>query len=213
MNITTEQFKSLFPRATEPEAWAAALSAIMPRYGINTSLRIAAFLAQCGHESAGFTRLAENLNYSAQALADTWPNRYAINPKAKMKEPNKLALRLQRNPEAIGNNVYADRMGNGPEESGDGWRYRGRGLIQLTGKDNYAAFARAVGAALEDVCANLETKTWAVESACWYWSTRGLNALADARDIIAITKRINGGTNGIDDRQARYAQALTTFTA
>jgi len=201
MNITTEQFKSLFPRATEPEAWAAALSAIMPRYGINTSLRIAAFLAQCGHESAGFTRLVENLNYSAEALTRVWPTRF----------PPEIARQYARQPERIANRAYADRMGNGPEASGDGWRYRGRGLIQLTGADNYRAFARAVGATLEDVCANLETKTWAVESACWYWSTRGLNALADVRDVIAITKRINGGTNGIDDRQARYAQALTTF--
>lgn len=213
MLISKDQFARLFPRNKEPETWAEALNAILPKYGITTPVRIAAFLAQVGHESTGFTDLTENLNYSATALAVTWPNRYAVDPKAAAKVPNELAKRLQHNPEAIANNAYANRLGNGPEESGDGWRHRGRGAIQTTGKDNYIAFAKAAGKSYDDVFAYLETHAGAIESACWYWSTRGLNILADAGDTVAITKRINGGTNGLEDRKTRYSLAMTVFRA
>ncbi|BCS55178.1 glycoside hydrolase family 19 protein [Geobacter sp. SVR] len=209
MLITVEQFRRLFPRSTEPEAWAAALNGILPRYAIyNNPLRLAMFLAQTGHESDGFTDLTENLNYSAEGLARTWPTRYAVDPKAATKVPNDLARRLHRQPEAIANNCYANRMGNGPESSGDGWRFRGYGLIQLTGRANREAFAKAIGQPLDAAEAYLLTYEGAIESACWYWSTRNINPLADAGNVLAVTKSINAGVNGLADRQARYAEAL-----
>lgn len=201
--VTVDQFKKLFPGNKEAEAWTDALNAVLPRYGITTDLRTAAFLAQCGHESNGFTAIRENLNYSAEALTATWPKRF----------PKQIAEQYARQPERIANRAYADRMGNGPEASGDGWKHRGRGVIQLTCKSNYVAFAKAVGKSYDEVFSYLETKEGAVESACWYWSTRGLNALADAQKFIALTKAINGGTNGIDDRMARYERAIDVFTA
>lgn len=203
MTITSDQFSALFPRNPEPQAWAEALNAIMPKYGIDTPQRIAAFLAQCGHESKGFTAVRENLNYDAAGLTRTWPSRF----------PPAVAGRYARQPERIANRAYANRNGNGPETSGDGWRYRGRGVIQLTGKSAYATFAKTVGKRLEDIAAYLETKAGAVESACWYWKTRNLNDYADVRDINAITIRINGGTNGSADRLARYAQAAEILAA
>lgn len=211
--ITAEQFHKLFPNNKQPDIWAAALNAILPKYGIDTPLRISAFLAQCGHESEGFTALKENLNYSADALAATWPNRYAVDPKAKTKVPNDLAKRLHRKPEAIANNCYANRMGNGNEASGDGWAHRGRGAIQCTGKGNYIDFAKAAGKPYAEITAYLETPEGAVESACWYWKNRNINALADAEKVAHITKAINGGYNGLADRQARYDTARTIFQA
>lgn len=200
--ISAEQFKQLFPRNKEPEAWVQELNTFMPRYGIDTPLRIAAFLPQCGHESEGFTALKENLNYSAEALTKTWPLRF----------PARVAQQYARQPERIANRAYANRMGNGPEESGDGWRHRGRGIIQLTGGDMYRAFAKAAGKPYEEIAAYLETKAGAVESACWFWvKCKNLNPLADAADMLGMTKLINGGTNGLADRQARYAQARSIF--
>jgi len=202
--VTTDQFKKLFPVNKEPEAWALALNAILPKYGITTGLRIAAFLAQCGHESEGFTALKESLNYSAAALTLTWPKRF----------PAAIAKQYARQPEKIANRAYADRMGNGPEESGDGWRHRGRGAIQCTGGAAYRAFAKAAGKPYEEIAAYLETKEGAVESACWFWvKCKNLNPLADAADMLGMTKLINGGTNGLADRKARYAQARAIFPA
>lgn len=213
MPITKDQFQQLFPHNKEPEAWANAINAVCPAWGIDTPKRLAQFLAQAGHESTGFTDLTENLNYSAEALAVTWPNRYAVDPKAKTKKPNDLALRLQRNPQAIANNCYANRMGNGNEASGDGWRFRGYGLFQLTGRANRTAFARVVGKSLEESEVYLLTHAGAVASACWYWSTRNLGPLADAGKIVTITQLINGGINGLDDRKIRYAQATAILSA
>lgn len=203
--LTSDQFKRLFPTNKDPDAWTAALNLFLPKYGIdNNPLRLAAFLAQCGHESQGFNRLKENLNYNAEALTRTWPRRF----------PAEIAAQYARQPEKIGNRAYADRMGNGPEASGDGWKHRGRGVIQLTGGDMYRAFAKATGKKYDDIAAYLETKEGAVESACWFWvKVKDLNHLADAGQTLDITKRINGGTNGLADRNARYAQALTIFQA
>lgn len=201
--VTADQFRKLFPNNKEPEAWAAALSATLPAYGIDTPARIAPFLAQTGHESEGFTATRENLNYSAEALARTWPRRF----------PSDVAARYARQPEKIANRAYADRMGNGPEASGDGWKFRGRGPLQATGKDNYAAFARHKGMTLDEVVACLETKEGGIEFACWFWVNNGLNELADAGKFVTITKRINGGVNGLDDRQSRLAQAQVVFAA
>lgn len=201
--ITADQFTRLFPTAKTPDWWCAALNAVLPRYDIITRARIAMFLAQCGHESAGFTAIVENLNYSAVALERTWPKRF----------PPSLAAQYARQPERIANRAYANRMGNGPEESGDGWKHRGRGVIQLTGASNYRLFAQAVGRSYEEIAAYLETAEGAVESACWFWSVNSLNQLADTGNIEAVTKRINGGINGLVDRQNRYAQALKILEA
>ncbi len=211
--ITADQFAALFPNNKQPGVWAAALNAILPKYGIDTPLRISAFLAQCGHESEGFTALTENLNYSADALATTWPNRYAVDAKAKTKVPNELAKRLARKPEAIANNVYANRMGNGNEASGDGWAHRGRGAIQCTGKGNYINFARAAGKPYAEITAYLETPDGAVESACWYWKNNNINVQADKGRNEIMTKLINGGFNGLADRNARYVAAKQVFNA
>jgi putative chitinase len=209
--ITPEQFIKLFPGNKQPGIWSAALNAILPKYGITTPLRIAAFLAQCGHESAGFTVLVENLNYSAEALATQWPNRYAVDPKAKIKAPNALALKLHRNPEAIANSVYANRLGNGNEASGDGWAHRGRGAIQCTGRANYINFARSAGKPYNEITAYLETPEGAIESACWFWSRNELNLLADAEKTAHITRVVNGGYNGLADRNMRYVKAMEVF--
>lgn len=198
MLLTAEQFRQCFPGNPEPAEWAGALNAILPGYAINTPLRVAAFLAQCGHESEGFTALRENLNYSATALIATWPKRF----------PPEVANSYARRPEAIANRAYASRMGNSDEASGDGWRYRGRGVIQLTGKGNYSDFARSVGRTLDEVVPYLETKQGAVDAAGWYWKTRDINPLADAEKFKAVTLAINGGMNGYDDRLARYERII-----
>lgn len=203
MLISIDQFKTLFPDNPVPFGWVNALNNILPKYGINTRLRIMAFLAQCGHESNGFTDVTENLNYSREGLINTWPNRF----------PPQIVPQYARQPERIANRAYADRMGNGPESSGDGWKHRGRGVIQITGKDKYIEFAKAVGKPYDEIFAYLETKEGAVESACWFWMNNGCNALADAEKFIALTRRINGGTNGLEDRTARYEQAATVFQA
>lgn len=202
--ITTEQFHKLFPTNKEPEAWTQALNAILPKYSITTYLRLAAFAAQCGHESEDLTDLTENLNYSAAALTRTWPKRF----------PPEVAAQYARQPERIANRAYANRLGNGPEASGDGWRHRGRGGIQCTGGDAYRQFAKAAGKPYEEIAAYLETKEGAIESACWFWvKVKNLNPVADAGDTLKMTKLINGGTNGLADRQARYTKALTILKA
>lgn len=183
------------------DKWCDHLNATMNRFEINTPYRVAGFLAQVSHESGGFQFVVENLNYSAEALSRVWPSRF----------PADIAAEYARNSEKIANRAYCDRMGNGDEASGDGWTYRGRGLIQLTGKDNYAAFSLACDN-MALVEPNLVAEpALAAESAGWFWSRNSLNALADAKDIVGMTKRINGGVNGIDHRQALYSGALSAF--
>lgn len=201
--MTPEQFKRCFPNNKEAKMWTKELNTLLPQYEINSSSRLSAFLAQCGHESNGFTILNENLNYSIQGLLVIWPGKFS--PEA--------ATRYSRQPEKIANRVYANRMGNGSEESGDGWKYRGRGLIQLTGKNNYTAFAKAIGLKQEEVIPYLNTKAGALESACWYWTVNKLNAIADTGDIRKMTKIINGGLHGIADREARYTQIKSILEA
>ncbi len=177
--------------------WLEPLRETFDKYQINTPKRQACFIGQCMHESGGFRLLRENLNYSARALVATWPSRF---PDADVAE------QYARQPEKIANKVYGGRMGN--TEDGDGAKYIGRGLIQLTGKDNYKAFGEAIG---EDLVANpqlVEEPRYAALSAGWYWNKRGLNALADAMDIDTLTKRINGGNIGIQDRIAKINKAL-----
>jgi len=180
------------------QEWYNALAAELPKYNITSVPRVAMFMAQCGHESGNFTALKENLNYQAHALTAIWPKRF----------PPDLAAQVAHNQEAIANIAYCDRMGNGSRESGDGWKFHGRGLIQLTGRSLYEAFAKEIGRELDDVVAYCETPEGAVESACFFWEHHGLNAVSDAGDIVHATKVINGGTLGIDDRTARYHHAL-----
>ncbi len=182
------------------DKWAAPLTAAMDKFGINTPRRQAQFIAQIAHESGGFKQLTENLNYSAQGLASTWPGRFSTGT-----GPNELAREIARNPEKIANAAYGLRMGNNAQ--GDGWRYRGRGLIQLTGKANYQAAATAIGAPLVEQPGLVAEPAMAAMTAAWFWSKNGLNALADSGATRAVTKRINGGTTGLDDRLARYVRA------
>jgi len=199
--LTEQQLLQILPNA-RPVAgvFVPALNRAMARYRIESPVRRAAFLAQVGHESGQLRRLVENLNYSASGMAATWPARF----RGANGQPNGLALRLERRPEMIANHVYADRMGNGPVASGDGWRYRGRGLIQLTGRDNYRACGSAIGADLLAAPDLLEQPEWAAMSAAWFWSSNGLNELADAGRFEDITRRINGGTHGQPQRLALW---------
>jgi len=182
------------PKQKEADQWYEAFQAILPDYEINTTKRIAYFLAQCAHESAEFTALKENLNYSAEGLLKTF-KKYFTEASAQV---------YSRKPEQIANLVYANRMGNGDERSGDGYIYRGRGLIQLTGKDTYKKFADHCKITVEEAAEYLETKEGAVQSAAWFWKINDLNKYADQEDITTMTKRINGGTIGLEDRKLHY---------
>ncbi len=200
--LTLEQLKQLLPKNPYVEHWHRALAQLLPDYDINTPQRIAAFVAQCAHESGGFTALKENLNYKAVTLRKIFPKYFPDDAIA-----NHYAS-LPNKQEAIANKVYASRMGNGDEASGDGYRYCGRGLIQLTGKNNYQAFADSLEMDVEDVPEYLATFEGAAQSACWFWESNNLNQWADKGDILTLTKRINGGTIGLDDRIKHYQHAL-----
>jgi putative chitinase len=195
--LTLDQLTKIIPTNKESSEWLVILNEILPKYDINTPARLAGFLAQSAHESADFKLLEENLNYSASGLQRTWPSRF----------DSKTAAAYARKPEAIANKVYSSRMGNGDEASGDGWRFRGRGIKQLTGRNNYTAFGNSVGMTAELAADYLTTKKGAVESAAWFWKTNRLNRFADANDIVGMTKAINGGTIGLEDRQRRYEAA------
>lgn len=207
------------------ERWLPHVQAAMARFGIVSERQVAAWLAQTAHESGGYTMLTENLNYSADTMAVVWPSRFAVQEpdpkrpgKTKAKKdangkniPNKFALALHRKPEAIANVVYASRMGNGPTESGDGWLYRGRGLKQLTGKDNYTRCGKALELDLVGQPDLLLQPEGAALSAAWFWSVNKCGPLADADDFVALTKKINGGTIGLEDRQRRYKAVLASL--
>jgi putative chitinase len=198
MEITADIIKALYPQYKHPIDLAEVLTEQFEKYEINTVNRAAGFLAQCGHESNGFTVLKENLNYSAEGLNKIFHKYFPTLADA---------TPYARQPQKIANKVYANRMGNGDESSGDGFKFCGRGAIQLTGHDNYASFADSVGYSLDECVADLETLDGAIESACWFWKKNGLNAICDADDIVAMTKRINGGTIGLSDRTEHYNKA------
>jgi len=183
--------------------WLQPLIDTFIKYNISTTQRQASFIGQCQHESNNFKTLEENLHYSAAGLMRVWPSRFTSDV---------VAQAYANNPEKIANKVYAGRMGNGDEESGDGWAYHGRGLIQLTGRDNYSACGASLGFALLTNPELLLQPKSACLSAGWFWGKRGLNALADAGDIETMTKRINGGLIGIDDRKAKIAKALSVLS-
>jgi putative chitinase len=201
--ITQEQLQSFFEDTNEEiiEKFVDPLNAAFERFEINTPQRIAMFLAQVGHESAGLTAVRENLNYKAATLSKVFPKYFR----------DRNPADYERQPEKIANLVYGNRMGNGPEESGDGYKYRGRGLIQLTGHDNYNAFANSMGMAIDEAVQYLETPEGAAMSAAWFWNSRKLNAVADAGDIVKSTKLINGGTIGLEERTELYEEALEIF--
>ncbi|TAN57611.1 MAG: glycoside hydrolase family 19 protein [Magnetospirillum sp.] len=180
---------------------ATPLAEACAEWGIDTPLRLAAFLAQIAHESGQFRSLAENLNYSAEALLRVFPRHFDAG----------RAAAYARQPERIAARVYANRMGNGDEASGDGWRYCGRGLIQVTGKTNYAACGAALGLDLIAQPELLEHPGPAARSAGWFWHRNALNRPADARDIETITRRTNGGLTGLEDRKAHYARACAAL--
>ena len=197
--LSRDQLAQLIPGNPYVDYWYSAMDRCLPDYDINTPQRVAMFVAQCAHESGNFRVLKENLNYRAESLTKVWPRYF----------PNlDVAKQYAHKQEAIANRAYANRMGNGPEESGDGWRYCGRGLIQLTGKDNYTRFAMSIETPVEEIPAYLGTFEGAVQSACWFWETNNLNQWCDQGDVMTVTKRINGGTLGLADRQKHYQHAL-----
>jgi putative chitinase len=207
MLITAEQFAHLFPRAQDPQSWADSMNEVFPNYEINTPQRVAAFLAQCGHESGGWTVFEENLNYSAKGLCGIFKKYFPTEADA---------LPYQRHPEMIANKIYANRMGNGGPESGDGYRFRGRGPIQLTGRANYTAFAKEMFEDWENVVENPDWVTadrdFALMSAIWFWNKNKLNVQADNGDIKLMTKKINGGYIGLEDRIKHYNEAIHLLT-
>ena len=203
MAVTLEQLSSFF-EDTDNEVLATfvdPINAAAEEFEINTPQRISMFLAQIGHESGGLTKLHENLNYKAARLSQIFP-KYFRNV-----DPDDYA----HNPEKIANRVYASRMGNGDEDSGDGYRFRGRGAIQLTGRSNYTSCGESLGVDLINNPDYLETPEGAIRSAAWFWDQRGLNDYADNDDIVTVTKRINGGTIGLAERKELYEEALTVF--
>jgi len=191
-----EQLIKIFPKTNKTilESYIIHINNTFDIYKINTILRQSAFIGQVGHESAELTTIRENLNYSAKALQTVFKKYF----------PGDLAYEYERKPEKIANRVYANRMGNGDENSGDGWRYRGRGLIQITGKNNYTLLSEEFDKKLSNIGEWLETPEGATLSAGWYWNTNNLNTYADKEDFIKITKLINGGLNGLEDRERIY---------
>ena len=189
-----------------PDAVIAMIPAVAQKFQIDSALRLAHFLAQCGHESGGFRLTKENLNYSAKGLNGIFKKYFPT---------LQSALPYERKPEKIANKVYGGRMGNGPEASGDGAKFCGRGYIQLTGKDNYTAFGKSIG---EDVCANPQVvaEKYALLSAAWFFSKNGLHKMADggATDsvVTSITKRVNGGTIGLADRIKHFKEYYHLLT-
>ena len=181
------------------EHWHEALDQLLDEYEINTPLRVAHFIAQCAHESGNFAFIKENLNYKAASLRKVFPKYFPTDA---------LAQQYEKKPEMIANRVYASRMGNGDEASGDGWRYCGRGLIQLTGKDNYTFFAGSLGISEPEAAEYLATFEGATQSACWYWEQNKLNRFADANDVKGLTRAINGGYIGLEDRMKHTEHAL-----
>ena len=203
-NFTQDQLSQIVPGNPHIEHWYEALCKILPDYDINTPTRAAAFIAQCAHESGGFWAIKENLNYRAVTLRKVFPKYF----------PNdEIANQYAGKPEMIANRVYGGRMGNGPEESGDGYKFCGRGLIQLTGKDNYSRYAASTEQTLDEASEHLTTFEGCVQSAAWFWEANNLNQFADSGDILTMTKRINGGTIGLEDRVEHYNHACHVLGA
>ncbi|MEN9761530.1 MAG: hypothetical protein RI906_1356 [Pseudomonadota bacterium] len=204
--LTVDQLRAMIPSNKEVEAWCEELNKALPKYDITTDQRIAGFVSQCAHESMDFNAMSENLNYREETLNKVFPRYFG---------PGKRnAAEYAKNPEKIANYVYMDefrtsKLGN--TQPGDGWRFRGRGLKQLTGRDNYTRFAKDYSMTAEEAAVWVETKEGALASALWFWNTNKLNPIADTGDVAALTKKINGGNIGLADRQARYAKAMAAL--
>ena len=196
--LSLEQLKQMI-KNPHVEHWHEALDQLLDDYEINTPLRVAHFIGQCAHESGNFVSIKENLNYKAASLQKIF-GKYFPTPE--------LASQYANKPERIANRIYANRMGNGPETSGDGYRYCGRGLIQLTGKDNYTFFAGSLNIPVEEASDYLATFEGAAQSACWFWEQNNLNRFADANDVKGLTRAINGGYIGLEDRISHTEHAL-----
>ena len=216
--MTPTSFNLVAAGVKDPAKWIDAVVSVCQEYEINTPQRIAAFIAQTSHESGGYTMLSENLNYRAATLAACWPNRFAVlGPDKKPKKengklvPTAVANSIAGKPELIANMVYSSRMGNGPAESGEGWKYRGRGLKQLTGKDNYARCGHALGLDLIGNPDLLLEPMAAARSAGWFWKANSLSVFADKGDLEGMTKKINGGLIGYPQRKALYEKCLASF--
>ena len=205
VSLTLQQTKSILKTNKKADDWHPLLVTMLPRYDISTVPRIAGFMAQCAHESADFNTLEENLNYSEPTLLRVFPRYFGPGKRS--------AAAYARNPEKLANYVYMDEFRSksgalGNTRPGDGWRFRGGGIKQLTGRTNFTQFGKDIGMSPEEAADYVRTRQGALESACWFWSTNNLNAFADARDIVGMTKRINGGTIGLADRTRRWNDAL-----
>jgi putative chitinase len=204
-NFTEEKLAKCIKKNKNPEEWFDALEKHLPKFGIITPARVAGFVSQTQHESLDFTILKENLNYSAKAL-DSIFGKYFV-------RAGRDANEYARQPEKIANVIYANRMGNGDEASGDGYKYRGRGILQLTGKSNYSQCSKDLfnDNELVDNPDLLLEPEFAVLSACWFWHKNKLNTICDAGDVVKLSKRINGGTIGLDDRIHHWNDCLKLF--
>jgi len=202
--LTIQMLKEAFPQASNEilNKYHLAIVETCNRYNIKSAKRVASFLSQCAHESNNFSVVRENLSYSSDALMRVWPKHFPT---------KEIALKYHRQPERIANRAYANRIGNGTEASGDGWKYRGRGFIQVTGKHNYTECDKELKLDLVNKPEQLEDAPAAVLSAGWFWNKNNLNALADKEDVLGLTRRINGGTHGLDDRQKKYTVAITAL--
>lgn len=201
--MDADSLRAILPNCKEPEQWAEELSVVLPEYNITTVEEISSFVAQTGHESAHYNVLQENLNYSKEGLRKIFGKYFPT---------QELAAQYARNPPMIASRVYANRMGNGPEASQDGWIYRGRGLIQCTGKRNYQSCSQFLfqDDRLLDEPGFLVEPKYAILSACWYWTVNKLNNYAT--DVKATTKLVNGGYHGLDDRLAIYERSMACLT-
>jgi putative chitinase len=202
--ITFEQFRQMIPTNREPRVWYDIAVDMFKKYDITSTNRIAGFMAQCAHESRDFTALEENLNYSADALNRVFPRYFG--------SKKRNAFEYARNPQKLANYVYMDEFRTkagalGNTQPGDGWRFRGGGIKQLTGRNNFAAFGSTVGMTAEEAADYVRTKKGAFESACWFWKKNNLNRFADKDDIVGMSRKVNGGTIGMEDRVARYERA------
>ena len=209
MKLTVGELRAMIPTNDDVDAWCEELNKALDKYDIDTPKRVAGFISQCAHESRDFTATEENLNYSQGALERVFGRYFG---------PGKRnAAEYARNPEKIANYVYMDEFRSkrgalGNVKDGDGWRFRGGGLKQLTGRNNYEGFAKDYGITAEEAADWVRTKEGALASALWFWSKNNLNAVADTGDVVALTKRINGGDIGLDDRQRRYNVAMQALT-
>jgi putative chitinase len=209
MPMTSAQLKQVVPHCSDVEVWTNALNAAMARFDISTPQRMAAFVAQLAHESSEFRRLVESLNYSAARLMEVWPKRFPTLERAQA---------YAHNEEKLGSFVYANRLGNGNEASRDGWQFRGRGLIQLTGRSNYRSVGAAIDRPLESQPDLLLQPEVSALAAAQFWQSHHLNELADSNagddddeDFETITVRINGGTHGLKARKAYWAAAKSAL--